>query len=68
MADNFRLTPEEQSALRGNGATIRTLREHIAKLKAAGFPVDEQEEMLNRLMGQNEGLLREFGAPLQPRS
>lgn len=63
----FRLTPDEQKALRGMDRSIAVLRETIDRMERIGLPVAEQRERLEAAIKTRDGMLREFGNPIVPR-
>lgn len=67
MADAFKLTPEQQTALNNMAPELNAARATIEKLKRAGVNVTEQEDRLNQAIQMRDGFLREFGRPLPSR-
>lgn len=67
MAEQFRLTAEEQQTLKALVPDLNAARQTIAKLKAMGIPVDELEERVETAARIQSGLLQQFSSPVSLR-
>ena len=63
LADQFRLAPAEELALRNAEATVKTLRDVLRRLDLAGVDVTNETGELDRAEAIRKGFLSQFGAP-----
>lgn len=68
MPDVFKLTAEEQAAFRAQQPELAAVAQQIAKLKAMGLDVSEQEQRLDAAQKVRAGFLEHFGSPTSPRT